>query len=318
MTDKELFKKTEEVFNLNKNAVNECYKNGQFAKIINEELGSRNRRSNQVGGRGGRGGRGGGLFGSIARGIGNVVASPFKLAGAAGKGYRDARAEVAELNTIRQKAKQAKLDTKIKNQAYKQSKNATKYGGRNSEEDLKQKQNKGNQTNLQDIEKTNQAGQTTAQARQTTAQSKLKTNAQRDANKQTNLQAGQTTAQSKLKTNAQRDANKQTNLQDIEKTNQAGQTTAQAGQTTAQAELKTNAQRDANKPTPAPAVIFKVGDEVFIKTTKNPKALGVVSAILDKPGFVQVKVNGGAAYAFDKRNVTLKRGINKESYKRRS
>ena len=286
MTDKELFKKTEEVFNLNKNAVNECYKKGQFAKIINEQLGSRNRRSSQVSGRGGRGGRGGGLFGSIARGIGNVVASPFKLAGAAGRGYRDARAEVAELNTIRQKAKQAKLDTKIKNQAYKQSKNATKYGGRNSEEDLKQKQNKGNQTNLQDIEKTNQAGQTTAQA-------------------------GQTTAQAKLKTNAQRDANKQTNLQDIEKTNQAGQTTAQA-------ELKTNAQRDANKPTPAPAVIFKVGDEVFIKTTKNPKALGVVSAILDKPGFVQVKVNGGAAYAFDKRNVTLKRGINKESYKRRS
>ena len=57
---------------------------------------------------------------------------------------------------------------------------------------------------------------------------------------------------------------------------------------------------------------------MFVKTTKNPKALGVVSAIIDKPGFVQVKVNGGAPYAFDKRNVSLKRGINKENYKRRS
>ena len=76
-----------------------------------------------------------------------------------------------------------------------------------------------------------------------------------------------------------------------------------------------------SKPTPTakPTVTnvkYKVGDDVFVKTKKNPKAVGKVSAIIDKPGFIQVKVNGGAAYAFDKRNVSLKRGINKESYKR--
>ncbi len=58
---------------------------------------------------------------------------------------------------------------------------------------------------------------------------------------------------------------------------------------------------------------FKVGDEVFVRTKKNPKASGIVTKLLDKPGFVQVKV-GNAPYAFDKRNVTLKRGINKESF----
>jgi len=72
------------------------------------------------------------------------------------------------------------------------------------------------------------------------------------------------------------------------------------------------------KPAPVSNVKFKVGDEVFVKTKKNPKAVGTVSAIIDKPGFIQIKVNGGAAYAFDKRNVSLKRGVNKESYKRQS
>jgi len=62
-----------------------------------------------------------------------------------------------------------------------------------------------------------------------------------------------------------------------------------------------------------PEVKFKVGDEVFVRTKKNPKASGTVTKLLDKPGFIQVKV-GNAPYAFDKRNVTLKRGINKESF----
>ena len=62
-----------------------------------------------------------------------------------------------------------------------------------------------------------------------------------------------------------------------------------------------------------PEVKFKVGDEVFVNTKKNPKAEGIVTALLDKPGFIQVKV-GNAPYAFDKRNVSLKRGINKESF----
>ena len=64
-----------------------------------------------------------------------------------------------------------------------------------------------------------------------------------------------------------------------------------------------------------PKVAFKVGDEVFVKTTKNPKAEGkVTSALDDKPGFVQVVVKGAPPYAYDKRNVTLKRGINKENF----
>ena len=61
-------------------------------------------------------------------------------------------------------------------------------------------------------------------------------------------------------------------------------------------------------------VKFKVGDEVFVRTTKNPKAPGVVTALLDKPGFIQVKVVNAPPYAYDKRNVTFKRGINKESF----
>jgi hypothetical protein len=70
--------------------------------------------------------------------------------------------------------------------------------------------------------------------------------------------------------------------------------------------------KPGEKPTP-PEDKFKVGDEVFVKTKKNPKAEGIVTALLDKPGFIQVKV-GNAPYAFDKRNVSLKRGINKESF----
>ena len=62
-------------------------------------------------------------------------------------------------------------------------------------------------------------------------------------------------------------------------------------------------------------VVFKVGDEVIVKTTKNPKAEGKVTSILDnKPGFVQVVVKGAPPYAYDKRNVNLKRGINKENF----
>lgn len=65
----------------------------------------------------------------------------------------------------------------------------------------------------------------------------------------------------------------------------------------------------------APKVVFKVGDDVLVKTKKNPKAIGKVTSTLDdKPGFVQVVIQGGPAYAFDKRNVTLKRGINKENF----
>ena len=64
-----------------------------------------------------------------------------------------------------------------------------------------------------------------------------------------------------------------------------------------------------------PKVVFKVGDDVLVKTKKNPKAIGKVTSTLDdKPGFVQVVIQGGPAYAFDKRNVTLKRGINKENF----
>jgi hypothetical protein len=70
--------------------------------------------------------------------------------------------------------------------------------------------------------------------------------------------------------------------------------------------------KPGEKPTP-PGDKFKVGDEVFVKTKKNPKAEGIVTALLDKPGFIQVKV-GNAPYAFDKRNVSLRRGINKESF----
>jgi hypothetical protein len=70
--------------------------------------------------------------------------------------------------------------------------------------------------------------------------------------------------------------------------------------------------KPGEKPTP-PEIKFKVGDEVFVKTKKNPKAEGIVTALLDKPGFIQVKV-GNAPYAFDKRNVSLRRGINKESF----
>lgn len=73
---------------------------------------------------------------------------------------------------------------------------------------------------------------------------------------------------------------------------------------------KTKQQPEVKK---QPGVNFKVGDEVFVRTKKNPKAPGTVTKLLDKPGFVQVKV-GNAPYAFDKRNVTLKRGINKESF----
>lgn len=69
---------------------------------------------------------------------------------------------------------------------------------------------------------------------------------------------------------------------------------------------------DKSQQTP-PEDKFKVGDEVFVKTKNNPKAEGIVTALLDKPGFIQVKV-GNAPYAFDKRNVSLKRGINKESF----
>lgn len=114
MTDKELFKKAEKIFNLNENIVEKCYKNGQFNKILNENIGSSARTSKQVGsGRGGR--RGGGLLGglgSIARGIGNVAASPFKLAGAVGKGYRQAQSEKARLQREREKTKQERLKTK--------------------------------------------------------------------------------------------------------------------------------------------------------------------------------------------------------------
>jgi hypothetical protein len=136
MTDKELFKKAEKIFNLNENIVEKCYKNGQFNKILNENIGSSVRTSKQVGsGRGGR--RGGGLLGglgSIARGIGNVAASPFKLAGAVGKGYRQAQSEKArmqrakaEANRAREIAKQEKIKTKIAKRGLKQKPAANNY-----------------------------------------------------------------------------------------------------------------------------------------------------------------------------------------------
>ena len=64
-----------------------------------------------------------------------------------------------------------------------------------------------------------------------------------------------------------------------------------------------------------PGVNFKVGDTVLVKTKKNPNAEGKVTALFpDNPGHeVQVKIGKNAPYAFDKRNISLQRGINKES-----
>ena len=68
--------------------------------------------------------------------------------------------------------------------------------------------------------------------------------------------------------------------------------------------------------TTKPEVNFKVGDTVFVKTKKNPNAEGKVTALFpDNPGReVQVKIGKNAPYAFDKRNISLRRGINKESF----
>ena len=114
MTDKELFKKDEKIFKLNENIVEKCYKNGQFNKILNEN--SPSRYSKPVG----RGSRSGGsILGSIARGVGNVVKAPFKLAkgigdiaAAGGKGYRGAQTEKARMQREREKTKQERLKTK--------------------------------------------------------------------------------------------------------------------------------------------------------------------------------------------------------------
>lgn len=68
--------------------------------------------------------------------------------------------------------------------------------------------------------------------------------------------------------------------------------------------------KPGKKPTPT-EIKFKVGDEVFVKTKKNPKAKGIVTALLAKPGFIQVKIENAPPYAYDKRNVSLRRGTNK-------
>jgi hypothetical protein len=61
---------------------------------------------------------------------------------------------------------------------------------------------------------------------------------------------------------------------------------------------------------------LKVGDTVLVKTKKNPNAEGKVTALFpDNPGHeVQVKIGKNVPYAFDKRNISLRRGINKESF----
>ena len=70
-----------------------------------------------------------------------------------------------------------------------------------------------------------------------------------------------------------------------------------------------------NTPT-KPEVNFKVGDTVLVKTKKNPNAEGKVTALFpDNPGHeIQVKIGKNAPYAFDERNISLRRGINKESF----
>jgi hypothetical protein len=226
MTDKELFKKAEKIFNLNENIVEKCYKNGQFNKILNENIGSSARTSKQVGDPDFK--KSGGLLGGLARGVGNVVKAPFKLAkgigdiaAAGGKGYRNAQTEKARMQREREKTKQERLKTK-----------------------------------------------------------KLKQELRRKPQKPATSDYVNPSALSKP--------------------------------------APTSKPTPPAKPAPVSNVKFKVGDEVFVKTKKNPKAVGTVSAIIDKPGFIQIKVNGGAAYAFDKRNVSLKRGVNKESYKRQS
>jgi hypothetical protein len=213
MTDKELFKKAEKIFKLNENIVEKCYKNGQFNKILNENIGSSARTSKQVGNPDFKK-SGGGLLGGLARGIGGAVKAPFKLAAAGGRGYRQAQSEKAQMQREREKTKQERLKTK------------------------------------------------------------------------------------KLK-------------QELKRKPQKPATSDYVNTTTLAKPIPTA------KPT-VTNVKFKVGDEVFVKTKKNPKAVGTVSAIIDKPGFIQIKVNGGVTYAFDKRNVSLKRGVNKESYKRQS
>jgi len=212
MTDKELFKKAEKIFNLNENIVEKCYKNGQFNKILNENIGSSARTSKQVGNPDFKK-SGGSLLGGLARGIGGAVKAPFKLAAAGGRGYRQAQSEKARMQREREKTKQERLKTK-----------------------------------------------------------KLK---------------------QELKLKPQKPA-----TSDYVNTSTLSKPTPTA------------------KPT-VTNVKYKVGDDVFVKTKKKPKAVGKVSAIIDKPGFIQVKING-VPYRYDKRNVSLKRGINKESYKRRS
>ena len=111
MTDKELFKKAEKIFNLNENIVEKCYKNGQFNKILNENIGSSARTSKQIGNPDFKK-SGGSLLGGLARGIGGAVKAPFKLAAAGGRGYRQAQSEKARMQREREKTKQERLKTK--------------------------------------------------------------------------------------------------------------------------------------------------------------------------------------------------------------
>jgi hypothetical protein len=133
MTDKELFKKAEKIFNLNENIVEKCYKNGQFNKILNENIGSSARASKQVGNPDFKK-SGGSLLGGLARGIGSAVKAPFKLAAAGGRGYRQAQSEKArmqrakaEANRAREIAKQEKIKTKIAKRGLKQKPAANNY-----------------------------------------------------------------------------------------------------------------------------------------------------------------------------------------------